>query len=63
MTMLVTRLIERFKRIRRKGLRRADRPEPRRRRRQDPDWATLPGGSSPREAAKVPLERARELAD
>jgi hypothetical protein len=34
-----------------------------RRRRRDPDYATLPGGDSLKEASEVPEERARELAD
>jgi hypothetical protein len=32
-------------------------------RRRDPDYATLPGGDSIKEAAAVPADRARELAD
>jgi L-lactate permease len=32
-------------------------------RRRDPDYATLPGGDSLKEASEVPAERARELAD
>jgi hypothetical protein len=56
------RLIEQVKRVMRKAPGRADRAK-RRRRRRDPDWATLPGGSSAKEAAEAPLERARELAD
>jgi hypothetical protein len=33
------------------------------RRRRDPDYATLPGGDSVKEAADLPPDRARELAD
>jgi hypothetical protein len=58
------RMIEKLKRIARSRsvAQRADSRRPPRRRR-DPDWATLPGGSSPKEAGEVPLDRARELAD
>jgi hypothetical protein len=31
--------------------------------RRDPDYATLPGGDSVKEAADLPPDRARELAD
>jgi hypothetical protein len=55
-------LVERLKQIRGSKTRRANRPKPPRRRR-DPRWATLPGGSSATEAAKAPIDRARELAD
>jgi hypothetical protein len=55
-------LVESLKRIRGRKTRQGDRPKPPRRRR-DPDWATLPGGSSAKEAGEAPIERARELAD
>jgi hypothetical protein len=57
-------LIEKLKR---KTSRSAGRPKrPARRpaaRRRDPDYSTLPGGDSAKEAASVPPDRARELAD
>jgi hypothetical protein len=55
-------MVERFKLLRGRKARRVDRPKPPRRRR-DPDWATLPGGDSAKEAEKASVERARELAD
>jgi hypothetical protein len=55
-------LVESLKRIRGRKSRRADRRKPPRRRR-DPNWATLPGGSSTKEAGTASIERARELAD
>jgi hypothetical protein len=55
-------LIESLKRIRGRKPRRADRRKTSRRRR-DPDFATLPGGSSTKEAGTASIERARELAD
>jgi hypothetical protein len=36
---------------------------PERRRRRDPDWSSLPGGSSVKEAEQGSAGRARELAD
>jgi hypothetical protein len=55
-------LVESLKRIRGGKRRRGDRRKPPRRRR-DPDWASLPGGSSIKEAGKASSERAGELAD
>jgi hypothetical protein len=46
----------------RRGRREPARPGPATRRR-DPDYVTLPGGDSVKEASEVPAERARELAD
>jgi hypothetical protein len=62
----VAALIERLKRLARVARRESDSSERRRRparRRRDPDYATLPGGDSVKEAAEAPPERARELAD
>jgi hypothetical protein len=55
-------LVESLKRIRGRKRHRGDRRKPPRRRR-DPNWATLPGGSSTKEAGTASIERARELAD
>jgi hypothetical protein len=55
-------LVDRLKRIRGRKSRRTDGRKPPRRRR-DPDWASLPGGSSIKEAGKASSERAGELAD
>jgi hypothetical protein len=59
-------LIERLKQLVRAAVRGPDSGGGRRRprgRRRDPDYATLPGGDSMKEAAQAPPERARELAD
>jgi hypothetical protein len=54
-------LLERIKRIFARP-ERPPRPRPRRRRR-DPDWSSLPGGSSAKEASEASPQRAGELAD
>jgi hypothetical protein len=61
----VAALIERLKRLARVARRESDSRKRRRpaRRRRDPDYATLPGGDSVKEAAEAPPERAHELAD
>ena len=54
-----------FKRFKRTGARERRKPARRKppRRRTDPDWTALPGGSSAKEAADAPPGRAGELAD
>jgi hypothetical protein len=54
-----------FKRFKRTGARERRKPARRKppRRRTDPDWTALPGGSSAKEAAEAPPGRAGELAD
>jgi hypothetical protein len=55
-------LIEKLKQITSRRRKRSARSA-RSARRRDPDYSTLPGGDSAKEAASVPPDRARELAD